>query len=409
MQNTFYQLDHVLTEYADIWRTSPFVTPKPAWLNQYPTLHDWLMTLTDSEVDHLQGDDNFLCQQIAPYLPVAQKIYSLIQLPLCEQKVPYKRSYDWQRDVPGRKVEQIEAFSAATGEVLDPLLEWCSGKLHLGRYLAEQFNVPVLGLDINHRLVKQANQLAQRMNIDARAVPCDVLTEAAKQNLNNQQHAIALHACGGLHVSLLEGCVEKQVKRITLSPCCYHRFSKTDNYQPLSNIAKQSKLRFDCDDLRSAVRQSNTAPERERANRKRLQVWRLGFDLLQRDVRGIDEYMSVPSMPVELLKGSFTNFCHYVSNIKGLSLPSKVNFSAYEEQGEKRFFEYSRFELARMAFRRALECWLALDRVMYLEDHGYECSLSQFCLPSLTPRNLLIDAVKLTLDAKSSKTTEWKS
>ncbi len=211
MQNTFYQLDNILTEYANVWRISPFISPKPAWLNQYSALQHWLMTLSDNDVDRLQGDDNLLCQQLTPSFPVAQKMYSLIQLPLCEQKNSHERSYAWQRDVPGRKVEQIEAFSAATGEVSDPLLEWCSGKLHLGRYLAEQCNVPVLGLEINSRLVTQANQLAQRMNIDARVVPCDVRTEDAKRHLNNQQHAIALHACGGLHVSLLQGSVEKKV------------------------------------------------------------------------------------------------------------------------------------------------------------------------------------------------------
>ncbi len=118
--------------------------------------------------------------------------------------------------------------------------------------------------------------------------------------------------------------------------------------------------------------------------------------------------MPVPSLPVILLRGSFAEFCHHVASIKGLELSSEVRFAEYEVQGEKRFFEYSRFELVRMAFRRALECWLVLDRVMYLEEHGYTCSLTQFCLPSLTPRNLFIDAVKLVPDVKSSKAAEWR-
>jgi hypothetical protein len=392
MKKTFYQLDQILTEYADIWRDSPFVSPRPSWLHRYPELVDWLLTLSDSEVDSLQGDDNLLCQQIAPYLPVAQEIYSAIQLPFCTQKNSFERSYAWQRDVPGRKVEQIEAFSAAMGKVSNPLIEWCSGKLHLGRYLAEQFDVPVIGLEINEHLVKHANQLAQRMNSNARVERCDVLTDESKSKLNNQHHAIALHACGGLHVSLLEAGVEKKVKRITLAPCCYHRFNQADIFTPLSKVAQSSQLTLNNDDLRSAIRQSNTAPDRVRARRKRLQRWRLGFDLLQRDIRGVDEYLPVPSLPTALLEGDFQQFCHYVANIKGLDVLGDVNFKAYEEQGDKRFFEYSRFELVRMTFRRALECWLVLDRVMYLEEHGYQCSLSQFCSTEFTPRNLFIDA-----------------
>jgi len=393
MQKTFYQLDQILIEYADIWRISPFVSPQPIWLQKYPKLTEWLLALSDGEVDELQGDDNLLCQQIAPYFPIAQEILDLILLPFCEKHALFERSYAWQRDVPGRKVEQIEAFAGAIGEISDPLLEWCCGKLHLGRYLAEQFNFPVLGLDINEKLVKHANQLALRMKSNARVEQCDVLSDEVKLKLNNQQHAIALHACGGLHVSLLEACIEKKVKRITLAPCCYHRFNQSNQFHPLSKVAQNSSLKLENNDLRNAVRQSNTAPERERVKRKKLQSWRLGFDLLQREIRGVDEYLPVPSISPAILECNFSQFCQHVAKIKGLVIPESTCVDTYEKLGEKRFFEFSRFELVRMTFRRALECWLVLDRVMYLEECGYECSLVQFCLPSLTPRNFLIDAV----------------
>jgi len=109
MKKTFYQLDRVLTEYADVWRTSPFVSSCSVWFQAYPELTEWLLALSDDEVDELQGDDNLLCQKIAPYFPVAQEILNLIQLPSCEKQPLFERSYAWQRDVPGRKVEQIEA------------------------------------------------------------------------------------------------------------------------------------------------------------------------------------------------------------------------------------------------------------------------------------------------------------
>ncbi|WP_250656017.1 methyltransferase [Alkalimarinus coralli] len=393
MRATFQRLDHILIQYANIWRISPFSTPKPSWLNSHPALTQWLLALSDDDVDRLQGNDDLLCQQVGDYLPVAQEIHSLIQVPSCQQKQLTGRTYAWQRDVPGRKAEQIEAFAAATGKITSPLIEWCSGKLHLGRYLAEQFKVPVLGLEINANLVQQANQLACRMHSDARVEQCDVLDPNVVQKLNAHQHVIALHACGGLHASLLQGGVEKQVKRITLAPCCYHRFNQTSVYNPLSKAAKSSELILDSDDLRTAVRQSNTAPERERIKRKRLQMWRLGFDLLQRDIRGIDGYLPVPSLSVKLLDGDFRQFCEHVSHLKELCLPGGLRFNDYEVAGEKRFFEYSRYELVRMTFRRALELWLVLDRVMYLEEHGYRCELTQFCPTDLTPRNFLIDAV----------------
>jgi len=46
-------------------------------------------------------------------------------------------------------------------------------------------------------------------------------------------------------------------------------------------------------------------------------------------------------------------------------------------------------------FRRPLELWLVLDVAMYLQEQGYQVSLSELCAPELTPRNLLLQAVNL--------------
>ncbi|EJG2245017.1 SAM-dependent methyltransferase, partial [Vibrio parahaemolyticus] len=41
-----------------------------------------------------------------------------------------------------------------------------------------------------------------------------------------------------------------------------------------------------------------------------------------------------------------------------------------------------------------LEIWLALDKVLYLEERGYRVRLAEFCPKSVTPRNILICAYK---------------
>ncbi len=52
-------------------------------------------------------------------------------------------------------------------------------------------------------------------------------------------------------------------------------------------------------------------------------------------------------------------------------------------------------ELVRHLFRRPLEIWLALDRALFLEEQGYEVELGAFCDKPMTPRNLLIRAVRV--------------
>jgi hypothetical protein len=43
-------------------------------------------------------------------------------------------------------------------------------------------------------------------------------------------------------------------------------------------------------------------------------------------------------------------------------------------------------------FRRPLEVWLALDRVLYLAEQGAEVTWGTFCAKAITPRNIIIDA-----------------
>ena len=57
-----------------------------------------------------------------------------------------------------------------------------------------------------------------------------------------------------------------------------------------------------------------------------------------------------------------------------------------------------RHELVRHLFRRPLELWVVLDYSMFLEEQGYDVRLGTFCERQLTPRNLLIDAEKRSVD-----------
>jgi hypothetical protein len=76
----------------------------------------------------------------------------------------------------------------------------------------------------------------------------------------------------------------------------------------------------------------------------------------------------------------------------GITPGAGVDWSGYAEAGEQRRDEVMRLNLIRLAFRRPLEVWLALDQVVFLERAGYRVVLREFCAPTLTPRNLLVSA-----------------
>ncbi|MNR30324.1 hypothetical protein D3C85_1477730 [compost metagenome] len=123
-------------------------------------------------------------------------------------------------------------------------------------------------------------------------------------------------------------------------------------------------------------------------------VWRLAFDCLQRQVRGVDEYLPVPNMQKSLLTGGFEAFCDWAAERKGIPLPAGLDYAAFLARGEQRYGDVARMELVRHLFRRPLEIWLALDRALFLQERGYSVEVGEFCDKPMTPRNILIRAVR---------------
>ncbi|MCD8547932.1 MAG: hypothetical protein LRY38_05765 [Aeromonadaceae bacterium] len=120
--------------------------------------------------------------------------------------------------------------------------------------------------------------------------------------------------------------------------------------------------------------------------------WRLTFDALQRDLRGENSYLPLPSFAKGLLAGELTAFIDWAAQTKGLILPAPLDLAPYQQQAEIRLAQVLRMELVLGLFRRPVELWLVLDYALYLEEQGYVVSLGEFCERPLTPRNLLLQA-----------------
>lgn len=394
MLEHFEKLSLLLLKYEALWKHNAFKDIHFSKLNNFPELKTWLFELPESTLLSLQDNDHLLLSSAEPYFNDARIISQLISFNYAQNKQNKPIPKFWDTDIPGRKAQQILAFSQSLGLIDHPILDWCCGKQHLGRFLSVLNNQVSIGLEIDADLVKQANQLAEKKKLSPQVhtVQCDALSNQALIYIENNQHAVALHACGGLHTNLLKVCSNQDVKRISFSPCCYHRFNESDNYMPLSFAAKQSGLELNTDDLRLAVRETKTASSTETRNRKQLQTWRLGFDLLQRELRQENSYLETPSLSTQILQHDFEYFCLHLMEIKDLGMTQEVDFEFYEKEGVRRFHQYERAELFRMIFRRALETWLVLDKALFLEEQGYTTKVDLFCSPDISPRNFFIDA-----------------
>ena len=250
---------------------------------------------------------------------------------------------------------------------------------------------PVHSIELNGELCRQGQLLADKHQLSHTFTQLDALTPAATKHLQPAQHAVALHACGELHLQLIKQAGSRRTHQVSISPCCYHLIQDR-YYRPLSKAAKEHPLKLSHHDLRLPLQETVTAPKRLDPLRIQEVSWRLGFDLLQRQVRERDEYLNTPNIPKTLLRGSFKDYCLWVADRKQLSLPVDTDFDHYQRSGEQRYPLIKKIELVRHLYRRPLELWLVLDRALYLQEQGYQVTINEFCDRRLTPRNILINA-----------------
>ena len=390
----FDALDSALWHLREFWQWTAFDQDPQQWADRYPDLYTWLMSLSSDEIAVYLADSQRLIADLQPYVPEITSLSLLsecVVLPQPQTVLSGSLPRDFDSGIPGRKWQQIQAFYNALTHTQLPWLEWCAGKGHLGRFLSQVTQFPVVSLEWQGELCKAGRQIAKYWQLPITFVEGDAFAEKSRDLIQKEQHAVALHACGDLHVGLLKKGVEVSCRAISISPCCYHLI-QTEEYQPLSKRARLSELVLSKRDLKLPLQESVTAGNSVRQQRFTEVPYRLGFDALQKYLLSSSSYLPIPSVPKAELQLGFESFCRWAALQKELVLPADVDFPYWQRFGKERFDWIQRLELLRQAFRRPLELWLILDRVCFLEEHHYHVHFGTFCSKPLTPRNILIQA-----------------
>lgn len=404
------RIDSFLTQSQALWRCRSFECECLPWSEGFPNLAEAVWLLSDDSLDAIDASQQKLNEALLPALtadldakgiqwPLGLLAESAIGVKSCGSVIDNAKALLCAEDEPhfcahikGRKWQQINAFVAKLPRDNTPVLEWCAGKGHLGRLIAKAHHREVVSLEWQQSLCEAGEQFAAKWQLPQTFICADAFAGQSEQ-LHTEQLAVALHACGDLHVKLLQHASEAGTKQLVISPCCYHLI-QAKQYQPLSQIAKASALTLNRADLQLPLQQSVIANDKHKGYRLQEMAWRLGFDALQRKVRGCNEYLPVPAVKQSQLNGEFEDFCLWAAESKGLRLATDLDFQAYQVTGEQRQRLTRRIDLVAHLFRALLEQWLLLDRVCFLQEQGYQVNLSEFCSNSITPRNALIYAFK---------------
>ena len=385
VETRFQELDAFLTEHQGLWRPRPFTQLQLPWETELPALSQWLRqrSLAEAEASHNQPHH---LPAPAPFPQLAADALRLGTVDKLPTHTLEPARHRLNVDVPGRKWQQIEAFGAALTFAQTPAhwLDWCAGKGHLGRRLLQP-GQQLTCLEYDPALIASGQALSDRHDLHATHHLQDVMADVAIQP---EHTPVALHACGDLHVRLLQLASAAGCKQLALAPCCYNRIN-ADTYQAMSTAGHASRLQLSVDDLGLPLSETVTAGKRVRLQRDISMARRLGFDQLQRQLRHCDEYLPTPSLPAGWLDKPFADYCQALASLKGLST-GEQDWAALEAHGWRRLAEVRNLELLRGLFRRPLELWLVLDRALFLAERGYRVEVGSFCETALTPRNLMV-------------------
>ena len=384
----FLSLHALLASNRSLWQPSPYIEQSPAWMQSHSSLAAACLSLDDQTLTVLETNPSTLITWLEPHLPQFTLLTPLLKL-ASSSRNSLQFPARWNTGIKGRKALQIQAFASALQPRQPTLVDWCSGKAHLGRTLAQIYQKSCVALERNLNLCIEGAAQAKKQIFPTQFINTDVLQGGFA--LPKHSHIIALHACGDLHRKLVLDACAHSVASITLAPCCYPLWL-ADAFTPLSKHAQTHNLMLDRNDLHLAVQESVTASARSLQQANTLAAWRLGFDALQRELRGTDAYLQTPSLPLSAVNHGFEHCCRVLAQAKNLIIHAEPDWQHFEKLGFKRQAKVRRLQLVRHAFRRALELWLVLDLVMYLEEHGYKVTLTEFCERTISPRNLLIDA-----------------
>lgn len=385
----FQALDQFLVAHQSLWQPRPFTALRLDWETHHPELSTWLRQRSLEDAEAVQPHPERLAAP-APFPQLAQEALHLSAVGELPASALHPARHRLDAGVPGRKWRQIEAFTqhlAFRGPTRH-WLDWCSGKGHLGRRLL-QADQQLTCLEYDAELVSAGQALSDHHHLPATHLHQDVMTADSARHLDGEKSVVALHACGDLHVRLLQLAIAQGCRQVALSPCCYNR-TQAEQYIPLSVAAQASPLTLSITDLGLPLAETVTSGARVRRQRDLSMACRLGFDLLQREQRQCDEYLPTPSLPTAWLEKTFEQYCRDLAELRQVPISGNPPWQALEAAGWRRLAEVRNLELVRNLFRRPLEMWLVLDRALFLRENGYAVRVGVFCDYPLTPRNLLV-------------------
>jgi hypothetical protein len=201
---------------------------------------------------------------------------------------------------------------------------------------------------------------------------------------------MALHGCGELGDALVTAAAATGAAVLLLG-CCPQKIRGTErgalaaggptlprNILGLANV--MSRTTGVEGDLRSAL-----ATKKSRLALRYLLAARGDTIPAGEEMRGVNRRKT---------NEGFAVFARAVCNVRGFPPPTADEIATADGQAHAHYLAQRRLSLPRSMLGRPLEIFLALDRALYLEQHGYDARVVELFPAAYSPRNLAVIGVR---------------
>src|SRR5690554_6919575 len=205
-----------LAEYAKYWHFPPFERSRPDW---NPTLVHYLLNLSEAAIAELAAGIRGSLGWCSPWFPKLLVLADIADDVADAAPPSYDIPFWLTNGIGGRKLQRIEALLAQLPTQPQRLMEWCAGKGHLGRLLSFTHQHSVCSVEWQPALCEAGQQLAQQHQLPQQFIQADVLQHGLDEQWAQVDGAVALHACGDLHLQLLRSGAERSEERRVGKEC----------------------------------------------------------------------------------------------------------------------------------------------------------------------------------------------
>ncbi len=272
---------------------------------------------------------------------------------------------------------------------------------HLSRVLAHYHGHHCHTLDINRDFQEIGAKRAKKYPIPAQAgklhfhhLAFGEDVEDLRPFFTTDSLALGLHTCGNLANHLIFAFNHFKNAGLINFGCCYHRLNPERDIN-LSAWAKVHGLPMSNHALTLATRGHTEMTFKEFLLKKRVKAFRYALHLYLFHERGITDFLSVGDEHARVYHGDFSIYAlKKMGQISLDPLPreSELNLFFAQEKVQHLINKMFMANLIRWQWGRNIECYLLLDRALWLQEKGHQVDLVEFFDETLSPRNIALIA-----------------